>query len=72
MIHVIKASRLTKAELIALVYPREDWGHLKDIPAVLWKTYHAPTHVLDTRTNEIVNLINRGIELNKIFITKTQ
>ncbi len=71
MIHITTASQKTKAELIALVYSREEWGYIIDLPINIRDQYHLPTHILDTRTMKIINLIDRGIEQKKIYKTNT-
>ncbi len=70
MIHIVKASRMSKAELILLIYGKSEWMHINaNIPQEDWDFYHPPSHVLDTRTNKIVCLMDEGIKRKKIFKT---
>ena len=67
MIHITTASFKSKAELIYLIYGREEWQHINaDIPKKYWNKVHIPSYVYDSRTKKIVNLMEEGIKRNLI------
>jgi len=74
-IHVIRASQKTKAELIALVFDREEWGFIEpNIPERLWNenggNCHPPVTVIDKRANKPVQIIEEGIKRGVFYKTK--
>jgi len=69
-IHIIKASWLTKAELILLIFGRDEWQFFNtEIPKREWMWYHPGTHVIDTRTKKIFNILDAGVEKGLIYKT---
>lgn len=74
--HVIQASRLTKAELIALLFKDKEWGFIEpNLPERFWKEcggdFHPPLYVYDKRVNPIrpINLIELGIQKGLFYKT---
>ena len=69
-IHEITASQKSKAELLKLIYGKEQWQHFAtEIPKEHWEKFHPPTHVMDTRSGEVINLVDEGIRRGLIFKT---
>lgn len=69
-IHETVAAKKNKAELLELIYGKDQWQHFNTkIPQKFWNRFHAPTHVIDNRTNEIINLVDEGIKRGLIYKT---
>jgi len=75
-IHVVKASFMTKSELIAIIFDRKYWGAIEpEIPLMYNRdfggTLHGPAHVFDKRKKRCLNLIEEGIKKGIIYKTQT-
>lgn len=69
-ISIVQATQMTKTDLVNFLFEEVAEAIQEEIPEKLWASteigannkgkYHPPTHVLDTRDNEIINLIDYG------------